>query len=61
MVSPASWRNARRRGSLGNALLLVTDLATAVGGTSRYVLMCLAAIYADHPEYQEGWIIDGGP
>lgn len=50
-----------KRKILGNVLLLVTDLATEVGGTSEYVLMCLTAIYADYPEYQEGWIIDGGP
>jgi hypothetical protein len=48
-----------KRKILGNVPLLVTDLAPEVGGTSEYVLMCLASTYADHPDYQEGWIIDG--
>jgi hypothetical protein len=38
---------------------LVTDVPTAIGGTSEYVLMCLASVYSSHPDYQEGWAVDG--
>jgi hypothetical protein len=49
---------AAKRAILGN-VPLVTDVATAIGGTSEYVLMSLAAVYKDHPDYQEGWAVDG--
>lgn len=38
---------------------LVTDIPSQMGGTSEYVLMCLAAVYSWHPEYQEGWSVTG--
>lgn len=47
-----------KRMILGN-VPLVTDVPTAIGGTSEYVLMCLASVYSTHPDYQEGWIVDG--
>lgn len=47
-----------KRKILGN-VPLVTDVPTAIGGTSDYVLMCLASIYSSHPDYQEGWAVDG--
>ena len=28
-----------------------------MGGTSEYVLMCLASVYCQHPDYQEGWAV----
>jgi hypothetical protein len=37
---------------------LVTDVPTAIGSTSEYVLMSLAAVYKDHPDYEEGWAVD---
>ena len=49
---------AAKRKILGN-VPLVTDVATAIGATSEYVLMSLAAVYKDHPDYQEGWAVDG--
>lgn len=56
---PEGQRTASAGKILGNVPLLVTDLAPEVGATSEDVLMCLASIYADHPDYQEGWFIDG--
>jgi hypothetical protein len=38
---------------------LVTDISSQAGGTSGYVLMCLASVYSHHPDYQEGWRVDG--
>ena len=38
---------------------LVTDIPSQMGGTSDYVLMCLASVYSWHPEYQEGWSVAG--
>lgn len=38
---------------------LVTDIPSQMGGTSEYVLMCLASVYSWHPEYQEGWAVTG--
>lgn len=38
---------------------LVTDIPSQMGGTSEYVLMCLASVYSWHPEYQEGWSVAG--
>lgn len=38
---------------------LVTDISSQTGGTSQYVLMCLASVYSGHPDYQEGWRVDG--
>jgi hypothetical protein len=38
---------------------LVTDISSQMGGTSQYVLMCLASVYSQHPDYQEGWRVDG--
>lgn len=26
-----------------------------LGGTSEYVLRCMAAVYSDHPDYQQEW------
>ncbi|PNH85116.1 DUF6221 family protein [Arthrobacter sp. AFG20] len=49
---------AAKRVILGN-VPLVTDVASAIGTTSEYVLMSLAAVYKDHPDYQEGWAVDG--
>ncbi|MDQ0619395.1 DUF6221 family protein [Arthrobacter globiformis] len=37
---------------------LVTDIDSEVGGTSEFVLMCMASPYRDHPDYQEGWAIE---
>jgi len=47
--------SAKRR-ILGN-VPLVTDIPSQMGGTSEYVLMCLASVYSWHPDYQEGWTI----
>lgn len=49
---------AAKRQILANVPLVVTDLAGEVGGTSEYVLMCMASPYRDHPDYQEGWAIE---
>ena len=49
---------AAKRTILGN-VPLVTDVAMAIGATSEYVLMSLAAVYKDHPDYQDGWAVDG--
>ncbi|MGN7251667.1 MULTISPECIES: DUF6221 family protein [unclassified Arthrobacter] len=49
---------AAKRVILGN-VPLVTDVPSAIGTTSEYVLMSLAAVYKDHPDYQEGWTVDG--
>jgi hypothetical protein len=49
---------AAKRKILGN-VPLVTDVPTAIGATSEYVLMALAAVYKDHQDYQEGWAVDG--
>lgn len=38
---------------------LVADADDELGEVSPYVLMCLASVYRRHPEYQEGWIVDG--
>ncbi len=38
---------------------LVTDISSQTGATSQYVLMCLASVYSRHPDYQEGWRVDG--
>lgn len=46
-----------KRKILGN-VPLVTDIPTEIGGTSGYVLMCLASVYRQHPDYQEGWAVD---
>ena len=48
---------AAKRKILGN-VPLVTDNPAETGGTSEYVLMCLAAVYRKHPDYQEGWWVD---
>jgi hypothetical protein len=48
---------AAKRKILGN-VPLVTDNPAETGGTSEYVLMCLAAVYRKHPDYQEGWSVD---
>lgn len=48
---------AARRQMLAN-VPLVTDIPSEVGGTSEYVLMCMAAPYRDHRDYQEGWAIE---
>jgi hypothetical protein len=37
---------------------LVTD-PSQIGGTSEYVLMCLASVYSQHPDFQDGWRVDG--
>ncbi|WP_311764297.1 DUF6221 family protein [Arthrobacter ipis] len=37
---------------------LVTDIGSDVGGTSEFVLMCMASPYRDHPDYPEGWAIE---
>jgi hypothetical protein len=67
MTGPvAGWFNpgrvlsecAAKRKILGN-VPLVTDVAAAIGATSEYVLMALAAVYKDHQDYQEGWAVDG--
>jgi len=49
---------AAKRKILGN-VPLVTDIPEQMGGTSEYVLMCLASVYSWHPEYQEGWSVAG--
>ena len=49
---------AAKRKILAN-VPLVTDIASQMGGTSDYVLMCLASVYSWHPEYQEGWAVTG--
>jgi hypothetical protein len=49
---------AAKRQILANVPLVVTDMASEVGGTSEYVLMCMASPYRDHPDYQEGWAIE---
>ena len=49
---------AAKRVILGN-VPRVTEVASAIGTTSEYVLMSLAAVYKDHPDYQEGWAVDG--
>lgn len=46
---------AAKRQMLAN-IPLVTD--GNIGGTSEYVLMCLAFPYRDHPDYQQGWAIE---
>ncbi len=48
---------AARRQMLAN-VPLVTDISSEVGGTSEFVLMCMASPYRDHPDYQEGWAIE---
>ena len=47
-----------KRKILGN-VPLVADVPTAIGATSDYVLMCLASVHRDHPDYEEGWAVDG--
>jgi hypothetical protein len=49
---------AAKRKILAN-VPLVTDIPSQMGGTSDYVLMCLASVYSWHPEYQEGWAVTG--
>ncbi|MBT2533296.1 hypothetical protein J7E83_14445 [Arthrobacter sp. ISL-48] len=49
---------AAKRKILGN-VPLVADVPTETGGTSEYVLMCLASVHQDHPDYEEGWAVDG--
>lgn len=49
---------AAKRKILAN-VPLVTDIPSQMGGTSEYVLMCLASVYSWHPEYQEGWTVTG--
>lgn len=44
---------AAKRKILGN-VPLVADIPSQMGGTSQYVLMCLASEYSWHPEYEEG-------
>ncbi|KRE67345.1 hypothetical protein ASG92_15195 [Arthrobacter sp. Soil736] len=48
---------AAKRQMLAN-VPLVTDIPSEVDGTSEYVLMCMAAPYRDHHDYQDGWAID---
>lgn len=48
---------AAKRKILGN-VPLVADITAEIGGTSEYVLMCLAAVYSRHPDYQEGWYVE---
>ena len=48
---------AAKRQMLAN-IPLVTDIASEVGGTSEFVLMCMASPYRDHPDYQQGWSIE---
>jgi hypothetical protein len=48
---------AAKRKILGN-VPLVTDNPAETGGTSEYVLMCVAAVYRQHPDYQWGWSVD---
>ena len=47
-----------KRMVLGN-VPLVADIPAEIGGTSEYVLMCLASVYSWHPDYQEGWSVEG--
>lgn len=49
---------AAKRKILAN-VPLVTDIPSQMGGTSEYVLMCLASVYGWHPEYQKGWAVTG--
>jgi hypothetical protein len=49
---------AAKRKMLANVPLVATDMASGVGVTSEYVLMCMASPYRDHPDYQEGWSIE---
>jgi hypothetical protein len=49
---------AAKRKILGNVPLVI-DIPVQMGGTSEYVLMCLAAVYSSHPDYQEGWAVEG--
>lgn len=49
---------AAKRKILAN-VPLVTDISSQMGGTSEYVLMCLASVYGWHPDYQEGWAVTG--
>jgi hypothetical protein len=37
----------------------VADPYDRTGEASPYVLMCLASVYRRHPDYQEGWAVDG--
>jgi hypothetical protein len=48
---------AAKRQMLAN-VPLVTDIPSEVGGTSEFVLMCMAAPYRDHRDYQDGWAIE---
>lgn len=48
--------NAKRK--ILDNVPLVTDIPTEIGATSEYVLMCVASVYMNHPDYQEGWSID---
>jgi hypothetical protein len=48
---------AAKRKILAN-VPLVADIPAQVGGTSTYVLMCLASVYSQHPDYQAGWALD---
>jgi hypothetical protein len=47
-----------KRKILGN-VPLVSDVPTAIGATSEYVLMCMASVHRDHPDYEDGWAVDG--
>lgn len=49
---------AAKRKILAN-VPLVTDVPSEIGATSDYVLMCLASVHRDHPDYEEGWAVDG--
>lgn len=49
---------AAKRKILAN-VPLVTDISSQMGGTSDYVLMCLASVYSWHPDYEEGWAVTG--
>lgn len=49
---------AAKRQMLANVPLVVTDMASEVGVTSEFVLMCMASPYRDHPDYQDGWAIE---
>ncbi|TSE14448.1 hypothetical protein B1A87_021620 [Arthrobacter sp. KBS0703] len=48
---------AAKRQMLAN-VPLVTDIPSEVGGTSEFVLMCMASPYRDHRDYQDGWAIE---
>ena len=37
----------------------VADQDELNGDASPYVLMCLASVYRGHPDYEEGWTVDG--